>query len=111
MNRPPRAPVLCSDRSLAFESALTHERRRDTAPASRIGRLQIVAEPRKDGLYGTFFHAYDLEPMVLVRIAFQNDFGSSVAINIDQVDELPRCALRHVSVCFGGPHFTDNREV
>ena len=49
--------------------------------------------------------------MVLVRIAFQNDFGSSVAINIDQVDKLPRCPLRHVGVCFVQPHFPDNREV
>jgi hypothetical protein len=44
----------------------------------------LVAQPRKDGSHGSLIHPDDLEPMVLVRIAFQNDFGSSVAIDINQ---------------------------
>jgi hypothetical protein len=50
--------------------------------------------------------------MILVRITFENELESPVAINVYQVDHLPRRSRRHVSICaleWHGAYNTDFR--
>ncbi len=72
---------------------------------------EVVAETRKNCLRFAIVDADNFEPVILIRIAFQNDVDLSTLIDISEVYGRPFGCLGHIRIGFLERQFSQDENL